>query len=78
MTRLIVDSTTGARLSQVKHPLELCDDSGRVLGHFVPAVDPALYPKLEPQISEDEMRRREQKGGGRPLSAILADLEKRA
>jgi hypothetical protein len=33
---------------------------------------------MEPKISEEELSRREQQGGGRPLSAILADLEKMA
>ncbi len=78
MTRLIVDPSTGAKLAQAKQLLELCDAAGRILGQFIPALDTTLCQKLEPQITEDEMRRREAKGGGRPLGAIMADLEKRA
>jgi hypothetical protein len=51
---------------------------GRLLGHFIPALDVSLDPRLQPRISEAEAQRRERAGGGRPLARILADLEKRA
>jgi hypothetical protein len=46
-----------------------------VLGHFVPLVEQAISPMLEPQIGEDEIRRRELQGGGRSLAEIMADLK---
>ena len=78
MTKLIVDSATGAKLAGARKPLELCDDSGHVLGHFIPAADESRFSPLDPQISEEELDRREREGGGRALADILADLEKRA
>ena len=77
MNRLVVDSATLARLRDVRQTLELCDDSGHVVGHFVPTVDHSQYSDLEPQISEDELDRRERVRGGRSLAEILTDLEKR-
>ncbi len=77
MTRLIVDSATETKLLDAQRPLEICGQTGRVLGHFIPVLDAAQHPGMEPQISEEELQRREKLGGGRPLSAILADLEKR-
>lgn len=72
MTRIIVDEATRARLGNLAEAMQLCDESGRVLGYFTPASN-----LREPQISQEEARRRLQQGGGRPLADILADLEKR-
>lgn len=76
MSRLIVDTSVEAQLAGAHETVELCGPSGRLLGHFIPAVD---YSKRggQPYISEEELKRREQQGGGRSLAAILADLEKR-
>jgi hypothetical protein len=76
MTKIIVDSATEAQLSDARLTMELCDAHGRVLGHFVPILDSKDMSK-DPQISEEELDRRQRTGGGRPLSGILADLEKR-
>jgi hypothetical protein len=73
MPRLTLDSATSAQLAKVECPLDLYDPNGKVLGRFVPI--PA--DKREPQVSEEELRRRELSGGGRSLTAILADLEAR-
>ena len=76
MNRLVVDPATLAGLRDVRQALELCDDSGRVVGHFIPTVDHSQYSELEPQISEDELDRRERIRGGRSLAEILNALEK--
>jgi hypothetical protein len=76
MSRVVVDPVTGSQLRQAQQTLELVDPSGRLLGHFVPLTNPSS--DLEPKISEEELSRREHEGGGRPLSAILADLDKTA
>jgi len=78
MTRVVVDPLTCAKLVNAQNPLELCDESGHLLGRFFPAVDPSLYEMLEPGVSDEELDRREREGGGRSLREILADLEKRA
>jgi hypothetical protein len=76
MTRVIVDAVTRARLVNARDPLELCDDSGQVLGRFIPSVQLSQCADAGPQISEEELDRRERAGGGRPLSDILAALER--
>jgi hypothetical protein len=40
MIRVTVDSATLGRLRGLQEPLELCDESGRVLGTFTPAAGP--------------------------------------
>jgi hypothetical protein len=77
MTRVVVDETLRTRLHNLDQPLELCDTSGRVLGRFLPVLDPALYEGLEPQISKEELqRRKQQKGKTYTTAEVLAHLEK--
>ncbi len=77
MTQITVDEDVARALHGIPGPAQLCDRNGRVLGLFTPTFDPTLYEGLEPQISEEELQRREAQLGGRSLRAILADLEKR-
>lgn len=74
MTRLVLDPATVAQICSSRQPIEVCDNTGTVVGVLVPA---AVRSILEPQVSEDELQRREHQRGGRPLADILADLEKR-
>ncbi len=75
MVRIIVDSAMQSRLEGMQVVADICDASGRVLGRFIPVQQKLI---LEPQISDEELRRREAEGGGRPLADILADFEKLA
>jgi len=78
MTKVVVDPATRAKLLDARNPMELCDDSGHVLGHFIPIAADSTQLSLDPQVSDEELDRREREGGGRSLREILADLEKRA
>ena len=78
MTRLILDQATLETLNGLKQAAELCDESGRTIGYFRPAVDRSLYDRVQSPISEEELQRRERELGGRTLAEILADLEKKA
>ena len=89
MTRLVVDDALRTKLCDLTQPLELCDNSGQVLGHFLPGVV-ELYDKTghvlgcflpyegrEPQISPEELQRRKQnKGKTYTTAEVLAHLEK--
>jgi hypothetical protein len=76
MTRLILDPVIQSRLGDGKQILEVCDHSGRVLGHFLPLLSSSHECAKEPQIGDEEIQRRLREGGGRPLADILMDLEK--
>ena len=78
MVKLTIDQGTRKKLSDLKERLQLCDETGKVLGYFQPVVDPLLYEGVDSPTSKEELLRRRQEGGGRPLADILADLEKRA
>jgi hypothetical protein len=77
MTRVIVNETLRSMLHGISEPLELCDESGRVLGRVLPTVDLSQYEPTEPQISEEEIERRCQSKGKRYTTKEVLDyLEK--
>jgi len=64
----------------LSEPLEVCDETGATVGHFLPA---SAYRKLLYQIAEsqcphtpEELRARREKTGGTSLADIWKDLEK--
>jgi hypothetical protein len=76
MTRVVVDDVMRARLGGLTDQVELCDESGRVLGHFIPREGvPGLPAGADgcPYTAE-ELRRFQQETGGRPLAEIWKDL----
>lgn len=77
MTRVLVDATLRSLLHYLSQPLELCDESGRVLGRVIPTLDLSQYEPWEPSFSEDDLRRQEQTNEKRYTTAeVLAQLEK--
>jgi hypothetical protein len=60
MTRILLDETLKAKLHNLTQPLELCDETGRVLGRFFPTPDLSQYEPLEPSFNEEELRQQEQ------------------
>ena len=75
MKRVVVDGSLPVKLPHIPEPVELCDAAGNVLGVYTP--DRAGFDGLDPEITEEELDRRESEPGGRTLPEILADLEKR-
>lgn len=73
MTRIVVNEALRALLPDLTHPLELCDDAGRLLGHFLPARNGAEL-RGEPQFSEEELQEIE-KGPFYTTAEVLAYLE---
>jgi len=75
MTRIVVDDVLRMRFHNFAEAFELCDESGRVLARVIPQLDPAEYD-LEPQISQEEIRRRRQSHERTYSTAeVLARLE---
>jgi len=78
MTRVFVDSEFWGRLNNPQGPVELCDPTGRTVGYLYPAPAPLDVgsSKVVSPFSEEELLRREQEPGGRPLEEILRDFSK--
>ncbi|HEY2411666.1 MAG TPA: hypothetical protein VGI40_05465 [Pirellulaceae bacterium] len=71
MSRLTVDSAMLAKLQGLSQPVDVCDDQGRIVGHFVPSA------ALELDIPEEELDRRAANFHGRPLETLVAEWERR-
>ncbi len=78
MGKLTLDSDLRSRLNGLNEPLELCDEAGRPVGHFLPhsLYEDLFYAALaaESPHSKEELKRRHQEAGGRPLAEILQRL----
>ena len=75
MTKFIIDAALRSKLHNLTEPLELCDESGRILGHIFPASDLSEYDLTEPPISEDELQRREQSDEWYTTEQVLQRLK---
>jgi hypothetical protein len=78
MCKVLLDPEFQAKLNNLKEQLEICDETGRTLGHFLPA---EVYRKLlyaalagECPHSAEELERRHKEKRGRPLAEIWKRL----
>jgi hypothetical protein len=77
MSRITVDSATLPKLQGISQPVDLCDDQGRIVGHFVPYPGGIPSGALELDIPEEELDRRAANFHGRPLADLVAEWERR-
>jgi hypothetical protein len=75
MTQILVDAVLRSRLHDLKQPLELCDESGKVLARMIPVPDPSQYEPIEPHINAEELQRRRQEPDF-STAEVLTYLEK--
>jgi hypothetical protein len=80
MTRITIDADLSSKLHELTREVEFCDPSGRVLGRFLPTIDMADWEPVGPDISEEELDRRERSNERRytteEVLAYLKSLEK--
>jgi hypothetical protein len=77
MTQIMLDATTATQLQQLGQPADLCDPSGRVVGRFVPPlIDLSKWEPITPDVSEEELDRREQSKEWYTTDEVLTHLEK--
>ena len=72
MNQIVVDNPLGARFDALLQPVEVVDQTGRKLGHFVPrraTIGPDDCP-----YSAEELERMHSEEGGRPLTEIWKSL----
>jgi len=72
MNRIVVDESVKKQFLRAEEPCEVVDAAGNKLGNFTPE-----YVGYECPYSDEDLRKIEQKGGGRPLKDILRDLANR-
>jgi hypothetical protein len=76
MSKIILDSIWQAKLNGFEEPLEVCDEAGKTLGHFLPE---AIYRSFvqawaSSQISDAEIIELQKQSGGRSLAEIWKSL----
>jgi hypothetical protein len=76
MSQVTIDGALLARLNGLSEQMEFRDESGRLLGHFVPArKGPVkLLPSDGCPYTAEELERMRNQTGGRPLSEIWKRL----
>lgn len=78
MTRITLNAPLIEELKAIRERVEVCDDEGHRIGFFDPDRSASSYPDPRIPFTEEELRLAEQETGGRPLSEILTDLERRS
>ncbi len=76
MNRVVIDEAVRRKLNNLDE-VELCDQSGQTLGHFL---SEAVYRRLiydwaNAQISDEELECRRRQPGARTLAEIWARLQ---
>jgi hypothetical protein len=59
VSAITLDASTAEKLTNIKESIRLCDPTGKVLGEFFPAFSMADWEPVTPDITEEELRRRE-------------------
>ncbi|HTK78167.1 MAG TPA: hypothetical protein VL371_23070 [Gemmataceae bacterium] len=78
MVRKTIDQMTRIKLLGCLEELELCDESGQVIGRLIP--DPAyrrmMYDRANALFTDEEIdEARKRKGPGKSLAEIMRSLE---
>lgn len=74
MTRLIVDSDLRKKLFNLSEPIDLYDESGRLVGMFTPISTSPPPGYTEPPLSDEEWQRR-RGGPDYSIDEVIAKLE---
>lgn len=76
MSRVILDPQLRSKLNGLNEQVEICDEAGKTLGHFVPE---SLYREFlvawsRSNLSDEELERRRREPRGRTLAEIWKEL----
>jgi hypothetical protein len=72
MNRIMIEDPLKGQFAALIEPVEIVDQTGRSLGHFVPTH--AMLASDECPYSAEELERMRSEEGGRPLSEIWKSL----
>lgn len=76
MQKLVLDPSLLPKLQNLEDHLELCDPSGKTLGHFLPTdvYKEFLLAWADANIMEEELEKRRREPRGRSLAEIWKSL----
>jgi hypothetical protein len=75
MTPITLDANLSNQLRGLFHPVELRDPNGEVLGQFIPVVDITEWEPITPDVSEEELDRREKSDDRLTTEEVFAYLK---
>jgi hypothetical protein len=75
MTKVILDQATLSKLDQIKDRVEVCDETGRTRGYFLPVAPRSLSEGVEVPFSEEELQQAEDDPESFSTAEVLAYLE---
>ena len=76
MTQVILDAAMRSKLQDLRQPLDLCDESGKIIAHVIPALNPDDYePVPPPELSAEELRKRKEATKWYTSAEVLKHLE---
>jgi hypothetical protein len=76
MNRVLVDDAMRTTLGKLHSQAEFCDESGKVLGYFIPAEQDrqSLREWVHSRISDEELEKRDQEPGALTTAEVLKRL----
>jgi hypothetical protein len=76
MNRVLVDDALRTMIGNLRLQAEFCDESGNILGYFVPAEQnsESLRDVVRSRISDEELERRAQEPGGFTTAEVMKRL----
>jgi hypothetical protein len=76
MSKITIDAAMKSKLNGLNQPMELCDEDGDTVGHFLPenTYREYLYSWIKSQVSDEEIDKLRQERGGRTLAEIWTKL----
>ncbi len=75
MNKIVLDRTALTRLGELKERAEVCDESGTVVGVFIPSPDSSLYEIIDPPTEDELDASAAQADRARPLADFMKDLQ---
>jgi hypothetical protein len=75
MTPITIDANLSNQLRGLFRPVEFRDSNGEVLGKFIPAVDISEWEPISPDVTEEELDRREKEDQWYTTEEVFAYLK---
>ena len=78
MHKVVLDQSWRSKLNHLDAQVELCDETGRTVGYFLPAElhDRLCYEWAKTQFTDEELEQARKQPLGRTTAEVLARLKK--
>jgi hypothetical protein len=76
MTRVTVDANLQKLFLNFTKPLDLCDESGLVLGKLIPVASDIDADDWTPEVTDEELEEEINSGDGYSTEELIAEIKK--